>query len=353
MRKIFIILLFIPIILFCKQDNKIKTYFTPNDKLLQDYLENNFDANKGGIVFLDLKTGIIKAIINKDVIYKQTFSPGSVFKLITGIAALKEDYEYYKKFSVNCQDKFYLIGKGETERLIRPIDDLTPKVGDYFKCTIRNGHNLVNFKTAVAKSCNVFFYNVGVRIGYEKVFDTFIDLKLNDITNVNADNEISSQYSFDLPFKKQIGFFVGDNNDLKMSPLMVGMLMSFIANNGICYQPLFVDKKSEEIRVSPIIFNQDKKLGKILQFIKECLLEVVLTGTAKKSELLNYDLVGKTGTGTSGKNYWESCGWFCGYYPIEKPTLAFCLLLKKGNGTLAAKEIKKIFANFNFEIFKD
>ena len=142
------------------------------DKTIQTITETalkNGKISKGAAVVLDVETSAIKAVASTPIydrnnlvislndedspFINRAFSAypvGSVFKTVTAISALENNIEFSQ---IDC--------KGYTE-----------KSGNIFYCNKRDGHGIIDFKTALSQSCNTYFIESGTKIGGEALLKT-------------------------------------------------------------------------------------------------------------------------------------------------------------------------------------
>ena len=259
------------------------------------------------------------------------FPPGSVFKVPMAICALDQN-AVGQNTSYLCNGYFEVGG-------IR------------FKCT--HSHGIQSIVGAVAVSCNVFFYHVGLKLGDERIHHCADTFGLGRLTHI------------DLPYEKE-GFvpsrhkryalnkqpwFTGDTlnlsigqGDLLVTPLQLVSMMATVANNGWEVQPHVIYKIGDQLVEK---YNERGKLDipdKNFELIKKGLRGAVSEekGTAHVLYLSDLFVAGKTGTAqTSGGR--PEHAWFIGYAKIGERTIALSVLWEFGgssyNACLIARDL--------------
>ena len=164
--KFNIVILIFPILLFSKNndlDINIKKILEKSKTILKD---------QGTIIFINTKNGKIEGIVNEKLAYQKLISPGSTFKLVTALASLKKNINNLS-IEINCNDRFFLLGKEIKNKHINYHKHLI-KIGDYYRCSQIGGHGKVDLIKAIKKSCNIFFFNIGDKIGYNSLYNAII-----------------------------------------------------------------------------------------------------------------------------------------------------------------------------------
>lgn len=306
---------------------------TTIDINIQNIIENEAEnLKKGAIIVAESKTNKIKGILSRpdyenskiEEALKSNDSPllnkailnynvGSVFKpcvAIAGIESQKEDFWY------NCTGKVKIIDR-------------------FYKCHELEGHGIINLENAIAKSCNTYFYNYSLKIGGEKIYNTSKNLQFGNSLKLcdgieTAKGRIPSKESLENP-ANLANFSIGQG-ELLASPVSLLTLYSAIATDGKYNIPSVVEGILQNGKIEEYnIGNQIKVMSsKTAEKLRKCLEKVFLNGTAKDIKPTYTTVAGKTATAQTGKwkNGVEICeGWFCGFFPAEKPVytvIVFC-----------------------------
>ncbi len=263
------------------------------------------------------------------------YNPGSAIKPIVGIAALEEGV-------VTAETEIFSPGYIEIEN---PYDPSNPS---RFLDWQPNGW--VNIHSALAKSSNVFFYEVtgGFKnqagIGIQKLKDWWSAFLLGSKTNIDL---VGERIGF-LPdpdwkkSKRNDEWRIGDTynvaigqGDLMVTPIALLNSIAAIANGGILYRPRIMTEILDEngdavLRSSPEILSDirdDIKDG--VQDVREGMRDVALKsyGTAHSLSLLPFQVAAKTGTAQIQNNS-KVNAFFVGYAPFEDPSIALIVLVE-------------------------
>ena len=177
--------------------------------------------------FRELNEDPYKPLFHKSV--TGAYKPGSTFKICTGIAAV--DAGLPENFRVNCPGYF-------------------PFGGRAFHCWKRGGHGTVDFHAAMKGSCNVFFYQAGLRAGQQKIADTARMLGLGHKYDIGVPSVVQGIVPDEAWWKSKRGnepFPPGmvlntsiGQGDLLTTPLQLAVMMSRVANGGKEVMPRLV-----------------------------------------------------------------------------------------------------------------
>lgn len=281
-----------------------------------------------------------KPLINKTV--KSLYPPGSIFKIITIIAALES--------GINPNDKIYCSGG--------PVLG-----GNRFRCARRRGHGNLNMIDAMKYSCNSYIYAVARKIGANKIIEVAKRFGFGQATGIDLPGERAGFVPTKSWKKKTYGssWRLGDTLNLSIgqgfllcTPIQLARLAAAIASDGKLFTPKVAKGKTE--------YKQVRIKKEHLDIIKTALYNTMNTpgGTGYFSRL-NYKsmrLTGKTGTAQvqAKKNVDDNLSradiaWgsrnhaiFSGYIPFNNPKYAISVYYDHGGGggRAAAPIAKKI-----------
>jgi len=269
-------------------------------------------------------------------------APGSLFKIVTAIAGLEEKV-------INLDETMVCRG--------------TFRIGDReFKCWREEGHGRMSLLQAIAQSCDIFFYQLGLRVGADKMARYARMLGLGKEPGISLPSEAKGLVPDSVWKKMQFGegWYPGDTANmsigqgyLEASPLQMASLISTIANGGTTYRPLLV-KKIMDRQGKVIEAFEPKVIGKLeispetLSIINKGLREAVLSGTCQALKFKGLSVCGKTGTAQNPHG--EDHAWFICYAPEEAPRIALAVLVEHGGhgasaaAPLARMVLKGVFA---------
>jgi penicillin-binding protein 2 len=287
------------------------------------------------------------------------YPPGSVFKIVTAAAALEEgaiqpDTPFY------CNGTYYL-GKRA------------------YQCWKSSGHGVVRFYRGLVESCDVYFYNVGKKVGVNLLSKYAKGFGLGRPTGIDLPDEKAGlvpttawkRERLDRPWYpgETISMAIGQSY-LLVTPLQLLNLISSIANGGALLKPQIarrvedLDKKTvqeyppQEVKKIPI---SSETLGELREALGGVIQEDA--GTGRAARIKGMEIAGKTGTaqvvrlkGPGGRQRLEETpyalrdhAWFVAYVPAHTPLAVVVLVEHGGHGgsaaaPLAREMIKKYFS---------
>ena len=270
------------------------------------------------------------------------YPPGSTFKVITGATALEAKMVTPEE-KIFDNGRHWLIDKRNSE-------------GEAF--------GWVDFYDAMAKSDNVYFYEMGRRVGIDRLAAMSRDFGLGQLTGIDLTGEVEGNVASEEYKKKIFGqdWYLGETFDAAIgqsftltTPLQMAMVYSALANGGFKYQPYLVSRVDHLDGTPKKIFSP-KRIGSLplskatMDVVCEALRRVMQKGGTGGNLFENYpiSIAGKSGTAeTNGLDN----GWFIAYGPFEKPEIVIaCMFEHAGFGAdSAAPVVKKVMdAYFHF-----
>ncbi|MHC1714801.1 MAG: penicillin-binding protein 2 [Acidaminococcaceae bacterium] len=323
------------------------------------------NANAAAIIAIDPRNGEIKALVSRpgfnpnlfvngisskdwqaindnpfdpmsNKVISGEYPPGSTFKIVTGSAAL-ETGKVTPQEMIFDSGKHWLIPMGNSE-----------------------GEALgwINFHKALAASDNVYFYEMGNRVGidalkkYAALFGfgktTGIDL-FGETEGIIASPEYKMKvFDEDWYLGDTFNAAIGQGFNLA-TPIQLAVMLSAVANNGDIYRPHLVDKIVNDDG-SVIKEIKPEKIGHLpvsaetLELLQSALKAVAQEGgTAAQLANLSVPVAGKTGTAENphGKDH----GLFVGYAPADNPNLVVVAVIDQGGfgSVSAAPIVQRIF----------
>ena len=339
---------------------------------LQLYGENLLFGKKGSIIVSDPNTGEILAMINRpsfspnifangisssdwqrlssDADYPLTnrsvqgvYSPGSIFKVVTAVAALEEGV-------TNRNRKIYCSGSFEL-------------AGQVFTCWNETGHGSLSMVDAIAHSCNVYFYTLGKDLGIERFNKYMQKLGVGEKTGIDLPAEamgIIPSAQWKEREVKEI-WFPGDSINLSigqgyllLTPLQVQNVITAIAADGEIYKLHLVKKiisadGNTVKEIKPEIYRKLNFSPDTFKIVKEGLRQTILKGTGWRANIKELAVAGKTGTAENPQG--ETHAWFIGFAPYENPEVCITVFLENGGeGGEAAAPIARAMLEKYFDI---
>ena len=334
------------------------------DSALQEFCVARLGEESGGIVVMDVEKGDILALVSMPSYDPNEFSkgittaywgelnanekiplmnkalagqypPGSCFKMITGLAALRAGKTTATK-KVHCPGYFYL--------------------GNHrFNCWKPEGHGALNMAEALAESCDTYFYTVGREAGIEAIAETGKLFGIGEVSGLGLSGErpgIMPSPAWKSKARgtgwnpgETINTSIGQG-DVLMTPMQLAIMTARMVNGGK--------------RVTPRLLLTDEPANTGFIDIDPAHLEVVLDGmnrvlnhprgTAHGSAIAEagYEWGGKTGTAQvrritiRGQDQnqvpWKfrHHGLMVGFAPVDKPRFAIGVIIEHGGGGASA-----------------
>ena len=276
--------------------------------------------------FFILKTHTEKPFLNR--VIQGIYPPSSTFKLVTSSALLHSDLDPNKVYF--CPG--YM------------------KIGNrIFKCWSVHGYQ--NLISAIANSCDVYFYNVGLQLGRDIILHYAREWGIEKKTRIDLPGEIEGLLPEMEWFKKKYNrpWQNGDTaniaigqGDLLITPIGLNVFTMAIANNGVVLKPFILKEMlsyEDERRVwlkNPEVVRKVDILPDKIETIKKGMYGVTTYGTAKWIKYaINIPIAGKTGTGEAGKGK-ETHAIFTCFAPYDakniNDVIAVTVIVEHGGG---------------------
>jgi penicillin-binding protein 2 len=238
--------------------------------------------------------------------------PGSVFKVVTTVAALEEG-AITPATTFTCSGSQVFMGRA-------------------FHCT--GQHGTLSLLHAFEQSCNVYFYNTGLKVGGEALARWGKQFGLGVPSGVDLPYERAGDMPTPTSAFDVLNHAIGQGR-LLCTPLQVANMAAVIANGGKLYKPHFFDCARDADgnvvqRYAPE-FVQLPIRQSTLDVLREGMRLVVASGTARNTGLDAFRVAGKTGTaelGIEGQYH----AWFAGYAPYDNPRIAFAVVSERTVG---------------------
>ncbi len=240
----------------------------------------------------------------------------------------------------------------------------TPCLGTYRygndvrRCWDPSGHGHQDLAGALAHSCNVYFYQVGIRIGLENLVREGSRLGFGEPCGIDLPVESTGVFPGTLGFwEERYGFPPTENEVLSLAigqgpndqtPLKMAQFYLALARDGTAPAPrLAMVESQEEAGPDWSLDLGAEELDAILDGLRQV---TAPGGTAFLSTLEHWDLIGKTGTAQQGLGEEPSHAWFVGLAGPwgEEPEIVVAVIVEEGvSGSAAAAPIASKAADFH------
>ena len=303
-------------------------------KVLALYSAPSYDVNKfiGGVsseYYNSLLEDKRKPLYNKAM--QGTYPPASTFKLATAAIGLQ-------KGLVTMQS-----------HMSQPCTGVFVYGGRPFKCWNHSGHGDISLAQAIALSCDVYFYQLGLKIGLMDLVAGGVRLGLQTQAGIDLPDESRPLFPdgrkyFDKKYGARgwttgfvVSMSIGQGDDAQ-TPLNMAKFYSALATDGKSSTPRIVD--TTIIRTEALGLDPEKLKG-----LQMALGDVLTRGTGAGAQIQGLTIAGKTGTAQNPPN--PDHAWFVGYAPVEQPKIVIAVLLEYGlHGSAAAKVATKMMERY-------
>lgn len=251
---------------------------------------------------------------------RQSYPPGSTFKVITAAAALEQGLAGPES---TFEDPLALVLPGSTS-VIRNADQRP----------CGNGEE-VTLEDAFRRSCNTIFGQLAMDVGAEALYRTAEAFGFNqeipfDIGVLTSLMPAPTIIGADLAALAQTGL---GQRDVQATVLQMALVAAAVANEGLIMEPRLVatvvDADGDPVQMpQPTEFRRAVSPGTAL-ILADLMERVVTDGTATRAQIPGVRVAGKTGTAESGDGPPDV--WFIGFAPVESPTIAVAVLVEGGS----------------------
>jgi len=301
--------------------------------ILAMYSAPSYDVNRfiGGVstsYYQMLLDDPHKPLFNRALV--GTYAPASTFKLATAVIGLQRGLVTMDtRMPQPCTGSFFY--------------------GRVFKCHDHRGHGDITLAQAIAKSCDVYFYQLGLKITLSNLLAGGVSLGFRDSTGIDLPGEKRPTWPASVKYFDQkygprgwnqsvvLSLSIGQANNAQ-TPLTMARFYSALATNGEAPRPQIVSQTVERHQILNLSDDQ-------LDGLKLALADVVTRGTAASAQIAGLAIAGKTGTAQNPPH--PDNAWFVGYAPAAKPEIVVAVLLEEGlHGPHAAQVATKMMERF-------
>jgi penicillin-binding protein 2 len=268
--------------------------------------------SRTGSLFVDPDTPLLNRAI------KGQYPPGSVFKLAVAVAGLAAN-KIEPSTTYNC-DGVYDLGKAK------------------FRCM--HVHGPQNLFQGVMHSCNIYFYNVGQRIGADAIYRYSRLLGLGSKTGI----DIPFEEKGNIPNPNARQWYTGDTlnmsigqGDVLATPIQLLRMVATLSRNGQQFEPYLLKGINHQELVKLTTSKHVGMIPQVYEIINNATRMVVdeAGGTAHILDMQDLKIAGKTGTAQAGRGK-DSHAWFVGYTLDSHPRVAICVFLENGGSSYNA-----------------
>lgn len=290
----------------------------------------------------ELNTGEDHALFNRATM--SVLPPGSTFKMVLASAAL-QDGIIRDSWTVHCPGSFYYGG-----RIFK--DDAV--------------HGTVNLYQAIGKSCDVYFYNLMLKVGFDAWTKYGEMFGFGEKTGIDLREELPgimpSREYYDQIFGKNrwtTGYLISlaiGQGEVSVTPLQLAAYAVALANSGEYFQPhvvrYIVDRRTGKTYYTQYSERNIPVSQEVFEQLRQG-MELVVNGpggTGHGAQIPGVIVAGKTGTAQNPHG--KSHAWFISFAPFDNPKIALCVLVENAGwgGSFAAPIAKQLMEYYLNEI---
>ena len=347
---------------------------TTIDRRVQEAAEQAMEGKAGAIVVMDPRSGDIRALVSTPAFeidrftatidraawlrvvqdpdhpllnraIQSQYAPGSIFKIVVTAAGLQEA-------TIAPMDRVYCNGEFH--------------LGAWtFKDWKEGGHGSVDLQKALAQSCNIFYYQAGLKIGGAAITKYARAFGFGTATGVELGGEKLGLIPQPKGRRKSwqggdiVNMSIGQGQVL-VTPLQVARFMAAVANGGVLWKPRLVERIERPDR--GVLYSDPGQVAghvelspAVWAFLRQALWAVVNDGTGIGAKIPGIDIAGKTGTAQmiahSKAEKGQDHAWFAAFAPVRDPEVVVVVLVERGGkgGQVAAPIARRILNAIFFE----
>ena len=345
---------------------------TTIDRRIQEAAEKAMEGHAGAVVVMDPRNGDVLAMVSTPAFeidrftgtidrnawlrviqdpdhpllnrtIQTQYAPGSVFKIVVAAAGLQEG-------TIVPTDRTHCTGEF--------------RLGEWtFKDWKAGGHGSVDLLGAIRESCNVFFYEKGLKVGGPVIAKYASAFGLGEATQIDLPGEkLGLIPQPKLRRDKRVGgWHAGETVNMSIgqgavlvTPMQIARFMSAVANGGVLWKPRLVQRIERpdkgvvwsdggsvtgHVELSPMVW----------AFLRQSLWSAVNEGgTGAGARIAGLDIAGKTGTAQmiskSKAEKGQDHAWFASFAPVGEPEVVVVVLVERGGkgGQVAAPIARKV-----------
>lgn len=311
------------------------------DRRIQEVAEKAMDyrAERGAAVVIDTHSKEILAMVSRPafdpygvdeaIVFDgrspltnralSSYYPGSLFKVLLTAAALEEGL-------VDFDDQYNCSGQYVFNDQVA------------ISCLKKEGHGLLRFEEAFARSCNPSFIEVGLRLGRTRLLYYVDKMHFIDETLLGYESIAPGSYVKIDGGAAAMGNASLGQQGVMVTPLQIASLLATVADDGVWAAPSLVKYTLDQDghrtpvpggeRIQVISPSTAAQLRLLME-------QVVENGTGRAAAIPETRVAGKTATSQTGQMTSEDeealNTWFAGYLPADKPRWAIVVMVEEGS----------------------
>ncbi len=337
--------------------------YTNIDIDLQRYMTTIFgDSLQGGAIAIEPKTGAVIALysapsynpnrfiggipadywraLNDDPrrplynkVIQGQYPPGSTFKLATAAIALQDGVVGLDEHMRDACTGGYTYGTR------------------YFRCHKKEGHGSLSLVGAIEQSCDVYFYQLGLRMGISRLIAGGVSMNFDKRSGIDLPSESRTIFPYSVDYYNQrfgkgkwtqaviLNLAIGQGENAQ-TVVNMARFYTALANGGEASTPEIATGAPKRTKTFALTAEQ-------MTGLNAALMGVVSMGTARSAAISGVVLAGKTGTAQNSTDELHHHAWFTGFAPAKDPKIVIAVMLEfGGHGDRAARIASKIVEHY-------
>ncbi len=361
--------------------------FLTLDSKLQDIAEDYFRQRVGSVVALDPRTGEILALVSSPSYDPNWFTRRVTSAEWNGILENPDrplqNRAIQNMYSPGSVIKPFLAYGALARGLVDPdwrvfCPGHATFYGREFHCHKKGGHGLVNLRDAIKVSCDVYFYNLGQKLGVDRIHEiltgfgfggpTGVDLSFEKSGLVPSEEWARARRGARWYPSETISVAIGQG-PLLVTPMQVARALAGLIEGGRLPTPHLFYSSQDPRTGAQLRYRAEFKQGPTLspdklEIVKNGMWAVVneAGGTAFGSRVAGVEMGGKTGTAQvvgreatvragADKSKLQDHAWFAGFGPVQDPQMVVVVFVENGgHGNLAAAPLAKALFEARFGV---
>ncbi len=347
---------------------------TTVDRRIQEAAEAAMEGKAGAVVVMDPRNGDVLAMVSTPAYEIDRFT-GTIDRAAWMRLVKHPDHPLLNRtlqsqYAPGSIFKIIVAAAGLQERVLAPSDQVYC-TGDFqlgnrtFRDWKYEGHGWVDLKDAITYSCNVYFYQAGLKIGGAAISRYARMFGLGQPTGIDLGPERSGLIPGPTPRRTGrpvwlpgdvVNMSIGQGQ-LLVTPMQVARFMAAVANGGVLWKPRLVQRVERPDR-GVLYADPGQVTGHvplapaIWAYLRQALWSVINDGTGGGARIPGLDVAGKTGTAQmSGSPRGQDHAWFAAFAPVRDPEVVVVVVVERGGrgGQVAAPIAAAILRAIFFE----
>ena len=221
----------------------------------------------------------------------------------------------------------------------------------FFRCWDAHGHGDLTLTEAIAQSCDVYFYQLGIKLGVTSLLEDANEWGFRGRTGIDLPGEIPSEFPTGPEYYDRLygprrwtsavalNLAIGQGENAQTLVQMMRLYQQ-LASDGQIRTPFIVKPAVTSGPNASLDLSADQ-----LSVLRRAMIAVVEQGTARGSRLANVTIAGKTATAQNPHGL--DHGWFIGFAPADKPEIVVGAIIEFArHGTAVAPLVSRSIAHY-------